>query len=113
MTMKHGPTLWAFPLCHHQCYYALQMVHVLANAQLAHSFYSIHVATNNALVPIFNEGLRCRPKEFHHLFESIDEIQSNLRSINQSTLLVFCIFNKLSKNIIDIFSHDVKPHGCK
>jgi hypothetical protein len=27
--------------------------------------------------------------------------------------LVFFIFNKLSKNIIDIFSHDVKPHGCK
>ncbi len=63
------------------------------------SFYSIHVGTNNALVPIFSEGLKCRLKKFCHLFESINEIQSNLRSINQSTFLVFCIFNKLSKHI--------------
>jgi len=111
--MKHGPTLWAFPPCHHQCYYALEMVHVLASDQLPRSFYSIHVPTNNALVPIFSEGLKCRPKKFCNLFESIDEIQFNLRSINQFTFLVFCIFNKLSKNIIDIFYHDVKPHGCK
>jgi len=34
---------------------------------------------------------------------------SNLRCINQSMLLIYCIFYKLSINISNILGHDVKP----
>ncbi len=73
------------------------------------SFSSKWKATNKALVPILCQGWGVGHK-ISPIFSKtkMKYSQSNSRCVGQSKFFVWCNFNKLSKNILDILGHDVK-----